>query len=195
MDCFAGLLWWAVSLLQLHLFVCAVCCKQSHSFFMFAGMLAAVATFVVATLLAQFWKEVSVTLKQAFASLRRSQVGTTCTLLYISIVHCMHATSIFSQYILASHHMCLPALSQAKRYRQPALRAFCIASFIKPHTVPCAKLRHACIWLNSTHHAMPHSYRLASRQLLNRQSLDRFPSMQQSQLWLETWLTRKPTWQ
>ena len=48
---------------------------------MFTGMLAAVATFVLATLLVQFWTEVSVTLKKAFAWLRRSQVGTTYSLL------------------------------------------------------------------------------------------------------------------
>ena len=48
---------------------------------MFTGMLAAVAIFVLATLLGQFWTEVSATFNKVFAGRRRSQVGTTCSLL------------------------------------------------------------------------------------------------------------------
>ena len=44
-------------------------------------MLAAVGTFVLATLLAQFWTEVSLTLKKASAWLRGPQVGAACLLL------------------------------------------------------------------------------------------------------------------
>ena len=71
---------------------------------MFTGMLAAVGTFVLAILLAQFWTEVSVTLKKAFAWLRHSQVSTACSLLVAAstLSACCNAISLLA---VTSQHM------------------------------------------------------------------------------------------
>lgn len=71
-----------------------------------AGMLAAVATFVLASLLVQFWADVSCTLKQAFGCLRRFQVCAASTsALHNTALHCSYRVVTFALLLLAFIHV------------------------------------------------------------------------------------------